>query len=139
MSESEISIIPDKVSVEDRLQLMNQSFERFEGVLEQVNGLANTTTTFMAIHKDIKKMEQEIKILMKQSEDRLEEFRLKARMIEPQLNNISGRLDKMLDKALSMDIENGDLETIKFRSHLLEQVNMWSENITKILFTLLKN
>ncbi len=142
--------------MEKTLNRFDQSVSNVRETINDYNNAMNTTlevvnnvSTLFNCAMDTYKTVKEIDFLMKQmdvslekylidSNVSLEKFRTNAPIVEKQLDNISNRIDKILDKALTIDSKNCEMIDLELRTKLITQVRDWSDHISSLLMQLMR-
>ena len=85
----------------------------------------------------MKQMDISLERYLQDTNISLEKFKTSAPILEKQIDNISNRIDRILDKALTIDSKNCDIVDLELRSKLITQVRDWSDHISTLLMKLM--
>jgi choline kinase len=90
--------------------------------------IANTAVSLGGIYRDLKQMEYSFQMYMKNAENNL----VKINNAQKQLEGMQVGINKFTDRILSYDINLMEPEQIKFRSDLLNTLNMQIDGFVRI-------
>ncbi|HPO63069.1 MAG TPA: hypothetical protein PK762_08305 [Candidatus Kapabacteria bacterium] len=127
---------------------VKEMFAEMDTAMNTTKEVVNNVSVLWECTLDTVKTVKEIDFLMKQmdvslekylidSNISLEKFRTNAPIVEKQLDNISNRIDKILDKALTIDSKKCEMVDLELRTKLITQVRDWSDHISSLLMKLM--
>ena len=90
--------------------------------------IANTAVSLGGIYRDLKQMEYSFQMYMKNAKNNL----VKINNAQKQLEGMQVGINKFTDRILSYDINLMEPEQIKFRSDLLNTLNMQIDGFVRI-------
>ena len=90
--------------------------------------IANTAVSLGGIYRDLKQMEYSFQMYMKNAENNL----VKINNAQKQLEGMQVGINKFTDRILSYDINLMEPQQIKFRSDLLNTLNMQIDGFVRI-------
>ncbi|MCX7735977.1 MAG: hypothetical protein N2319_04630 [Candidatus Kapabacteria bacterium] len=127
--------------IKDTFQEINSAMKITNDVIQNVSIIWQCTLDTVRAVKEIdlimKQMDVNLEMYLKDSQISLEKFKTNAPILEKQLDNISNRIDKILDKALAIDSKNCELIDLELRSKLITQVRDWSDHLSSMMMKLM--
>ncbi|MBS9525870.1 hypothetical protein KI659_17750 [Litoribacter alkaliphilus] len=125
-------------SIEKAEVFLTKLNETGELVLNSVQAITSTIENVKSLNFQIKQMEVDFELKLKEYDLRIEKAKLHATTIQMTLDRASSTVDKILDKVLDMDIENDNPQYIQKRSELMDQLRNASDNLAMMFITFMK-
>ena len=119
------------------LSKLNNSLSLVGDITTTVKETAQVFVTIKEIDRDIKNIDADLQKFMKNADANLEKFKMSANLVGKEIDSLSTRLDKILDKALGINTNTENEQEIKIRTELLAKVDKWSDIMSSILMKLL--
>lgn len=121
-----------------------------EQLLNGLQTCENIGNTMMAVFSDfnrvnlaINEMNYQIQLIDRQLEafklqivTDLQKYQMTAAILETQLNNVSSRIDKVVDKILEMDDSTLDANKLQQQTNLIGMLQQINDSFNSILFKL---
>ena len=127
--------------IKETAQEINAGINRAGEIVDTVSTLWNCTLeTYYAVKElDVlmKQMDCTLEMYLQDTTISLEKFKTSAPILEKQIDKISDRIDRILDKALTIDSKNCDMTDLELRTKLITQVRDWSDHISSLLMKLM--
>jgi hypothetical protein len=128
-------------NIRETAQEINAGINRAGEIVDTVSTLWNCTLeTYYAVKElDVlmKQMDCTLEMYLQDTAISLEKFKTSAPILEKQIDKISDRIDRILDKALTIDSKNCEMVDLELRTKLITQVRDWSDHISSLLMKLM--
>ena len=135
VEDNDIMQIFDRADIS--MDKLNESLNVAGDIVTTVKETAQIFVTIREIDKDIINIDAELQRFMKTADDNLDKFKIKAVIVENQLDKFSNKLDTILNKAMAINTSTENEQEIKFRTDLLTQLNKWGDTMSSLLMKLL--
>ena len=116
---------------------LNNSLIIVDGIAKTAKEAADVFVTIKKIDYEIKNLDVKLEQFIKEADINLEKFKIKAEVVEKQLDKFSDKLDVILNKAVSINTSTENLQEIELRTTLLTQVKNWGDTMSSILMKIL--
>ncbi len=128
-------------NVRDGISEFRSAVGEVKEVVDNVSVLWNCTLDTIKAVKELdvlmKQMDVNLEMYINDTNISLEKFKTSAPILEKQLDKISDRIDKVLDKALTIDSKTCEMVDLELRSKLITQVRDWSDHVSSLLMKLM--
>ncbi|MFA6090111.1 MAG: hypothetical protein WC755_09720 [Candidatus Woesearchaeota archaeon] len=128
-------------NIKETAQEINTALNTSKEIVDNVSVLWSCTLETIKAVKELdvlmKQMDITLEKYLHDTNISLEKFKTSAPILEKQIDNISNRIDRILDKALTIDSKSCEMVDLQLRSQLITQVRDWSEHISSLLMKLM--
>ncbi len=120
-------------TIDNDLKILDNNFDKACSV---VNKITDAVVTIKTMEYHIELLDKQLEFYKAQMGTSLEKFKIGVKVIESQLDSTSKTMDKIVDKILDLDDSNIDANYLKYQSHLLETLNVFSSKFDNMLMKL---
>ena len=122
---------------DNSIDKLNNSLIIVDGIAKTAKDVAEVFVTIKKIDYDIKNLDVQLEQFLKKADIDLVKFKIKAEVVEKQLDKFSDKLDVILNKAISINTATENIQEIELRTSLLTQVKNWGDTMSSILMKIL--
>lgn len=134
---STVLTIQDTVENDDFKNALNTTAETVDTVSTIFECAVESRIVLKEMDVILKQMDTSVEKYIHDANVSLEKFKTTAPILEKEIDKTSDRIDKILDKALSIDASECQEVDLELRTDLISHVKDWSDRISDLLMKLM--